>query len=337
MRRTLLALLLCLPATAFAQETGQPPVVPDRSPAALAAATAAMPSSPAPARFQQPEPPPPPPPPQNRRRPSMVGYIGDATIGSQFRVRFDAAFENTAPDRAEFFYGKCGCYRGLPTSHPAYDPDAPGPGPGIASSIDYRQLILQGEYAAGDRVSVYGELPFRWVSPQSFVAGTGTFDSSAGVGDLRVGGKFALVAMPDRYVTVQLQLDAPTGDAGQGLGTDHWSVSPMLLYFQRLTDRVTFESQFGSIHPVGGSAGIPTDGSDKFAGTVVTYGAGASVDLMPGASVGIVPVLEFVGWHVVNGFQTSTLGPADGTDIFNVKIGARIVSGPRGSACDTSP
>lgn len=48
-----------------------------------------------------------------RRRPSMVGYITDAGIQSQVRVRFDAGTEIDSPDRAEFFYPKCGCYRDL--------------------------------------------------------------------------------------------------------------------------------------------------------------------------------------------------------------------------------
>src|SRR5262245_40738772 len=66
-----------------------------------------------------------------RRRGSMVGYIEDTMVGSKVRVRFDAGMHNRAPDRAEFFYGKCGCYRDLPTNQPAYDPNAAGPGPGI--------------------------------------------------------------------------------------------------------------------------------------------------------------------------------------------------------------
>jgi hypothetical protein len=44
----------------------------------------------------------------------MVGYVEDATIESKVRLRFDSAFHDTAPDRAEFFYAKCGCYSGLP-------------------------------------------------------------------------------------------------------------------------------------------------------------------------------------------------------------------------------
>lgn len=262
----------------------------------------------------------------------MVGYVGDATIGSQVRVRFDAVSEITAPDRAEFFYGKCGCYRGLPSNHPAYDPDAPGPGPGIASDLDGRQLFVQAEYAALGRISFFGEVPMRWNRPQAFVAGTGSFDDSSGLSDLRGGVKVGLVSVEDStQLTLQVQVDAPTGDAGKGLGTNHWSVSPTLLYFQRLTDRLVVESQVGAVRPLDGSAGIPTSGSDKFAGTVITYGAGASLELMPASAIGVAPVIELFGWRVVDGFQTSTLGPADGTNIVNLKAGVRIGGQSRNS------
>ncbi len=269
--------------------------------------------------------------PQVRRRPSMVGYVGDASIGTQLRIRVDAGFEITAADRAEFFYGKCACYRALPADHAAYDPEAPGPGPGAATDLDYQQLNVLAEFAVHPRVSVYGDVPLRWLQPKAFVPGFGTFPNHAGLGDIRTGVKVALVANDDQYLTAQFQVDLPSGDAGNGLGTDHTSVAPTLLYFQRVTDRVAVESQFGSINPIGGSAGIPTNGSEKFAGTVITYGVGASVELAPESRVRFAPVIELFGWHVVDGFQTSTLGPADGTDVVNLKVGARIGVADRGS------
>ncbi len=79
-----------------------------------------------------------------RRRGTFVGYVDDALIQSNVRIRFDAATGNTVPDRAEFFYAKCSCYRGLPPDHPGFDPDAPGPGPGAADDIRFQQLYLEG-------------------------------------------------------------------------------------------------------------------------------------------------------------------------------------------------
>ena len=46
---------------------------------------------------------------ERKRRGSMVGYITDATVESQVRVRFDAGFHSDRPDRSEFFYAQCGC------------------------------------------------------------------------------------------------------------------------------------------------------------------------------------------------------------------------------------
>src|SRR5512133_3451572 len=85
------------------------------------------------------------PPATRRRRGSMVGYIDDAIIESKVRVRFDAGFHDTVPDRAEFFYAKCGCYAD------AGDPDAPGPRPGSAKDLNFQQLNVHGEYAVNER------------------------------------------------------------------------------------------------------------------------------------------------------------------------------------------
>src|SRR5436853_1419644 len=98
----------------------------------------------------------------------MVGYVDDAVVGSQVRVRFEAGFHNDVPDRAEFFYGKCGCFRAG-----GADKDAPGPGPDQANNIRFQQLYLHTEYAPTSRVSLFAELPFRRIQPQSF-SGTGT-------------------------------------------------------------------------------------------------------------------------------------------------------------------
>src|SRR5258706_9317864 len=155
--------------------------------------------------------------PTRRRRGSMVGYVEDATIESKVRLRFDTAFHDTAPDRAEFFYAKCGCYRGLPANNPAFDPDAPGPRPGAANDVNFRQLFLEGEYAVDPRVSIFGQIPIRWLLPQSFIPGTGgSFPNQSGFGDLRVGVKLGAVASDVAAVTRQRHLSPATRQAAQG-------------------------------------------------------------------------------------------------------------------------
>jgi len=274
---------------------------------------------------QQPTTPPPPPPPpeRGRRRPSMVGYINDAGIQSQVRLRFDAGTGITAADRAEFFYAKCGCYRFLPADHPAFDPDAAGPGPGIANDLNFQQLYLQAELGLSDRLSVFGEVPIRWLQPQGFVPDTGSFSNQSGLSDVRAGLKLALVAQEDQFVTVQLQGNFPTGDGLKGLGVEHFSFEPALLYNQNLSDIVNLEAQFGAVLPSGGSDGIGT-ASEKFAGKVLYYGIGPSFELYRSDALRFAPVVELVGWHVIDGFQTSTLSEVDGVSIVNVKVGGRF-------------
>jgi hypothetical protein len=259
-----------------------------------------------------------------RRRGSMVGYIDDAVVGSKIRIRFENALHNRAPDRAEFFYAKCGCYRDLAKSNAAFDPNAPGPRPGAADDLNFQQLYLLGEYAFTDRASVFAELPARWIRPQGFVPGTGgSFPDQSGIGDLRAGLKLAAVSASGQVVTIQLQAFLPSGKASNGLGTDHSSVEPALLLHQRVSDRVVIESQVGDWHPFGGSAGIPTVGSDKFSGDVFFYGIGPSFEVYRSDRVRFAPVVELVGWRVLGGFQTGTPSDATGTNIVNLKIGAR--------------
>jgi hypothetical protein len=237
---------------------------------------------------------------------------------------------NTLPDRAEFFYGKCACYRGLAVAAPAlFDPDAPGPGPGASTDISFQQLYLEGEFQVAPQLSVLGQVPVRWLQPNAFVAGTGDpFSNQSGFGDIRVGAKLAFVDTAATIASVKVQFYFPSGDASKGLGTDHVSWEPALLLWNELSPRVNLESQLGVWLPVGGSAPVPTAADGHFAGRVFYYGIGPSFTVYDNGGTRVAPVVELVGWHVMSGNQT----PADlanfdasGTNIVNLKIGARFV------------
>lgn len=282
---------------------------------------------------------------QSPRRPkpegSMVGYIEDAMVGSRIRLRFDGAFDNPFPDRAEFFYAKCGCYQGLAGIIPgAFDPDASGPGLGVPETVNFQQLYLNAEYAPHSRFSFLVELPVRWLQPQGFkaVPPFPGFSNQSGLGDVRAGVKAALVAAEDRDLTFRLHAYIPTGEASAGLGTDHVSVEPALLYHQKIGQRAAVESQIGMWLPAGGNVGVPTAGSGKFSGKVFFYGIGPSYELYNSGRVRFAPVVELVGWHVQDGFQTQVGGPllgaaasAGGTNIVNIKFGARTSIDTRSS------
>jgi hypothetical protein len=258
----------------------------------------------------------------SRRRASMVGYLDDPIVSSKVRIRYELGFENTAPDRAEFFYAKCGCFGG----------DAPGPRPGAAIDLDFTQFFVQGEYSPNERFSVFGELPIRSIKPQDFnpltVPPSGeTFGDESGIGDIRAGAKVA-VSGNDRYTfTLQLKAFLPTGEADQGLGTDHVSLEPSALYFRQF-NRGAIEAQGGIWLPYGGADAtgvgiVGVDPDDDYAGRIFFYGFGPSVDVIRTDRVRVSPIVELIGWHVLGGFSAPNID-ADGTKIYNIKFGARV-------------
>jgi outer membrane putative beta-barrel porin/alpha-amylase len=271
---------------------------------------------------------------------SMVGYVDDAIVASQIRLRFDAGFHDNAPDRAEFFYGQ---YAGL---------DGPGP-KSVVADLNFQQLYVRGEYASNQRLSFFAELPVRWIQPQLIVANltpTSTFTSQVGFSDIATGFKLAAIASPSQYLTFQFQAHLPSGNASSGLGTGHSTVEPALLYYRRLSDKVTLEAETGDSHPIGGSScrnpcestNLTGPKSQGFAGDVFFYGVGPSYAAYRSQQVLIAPVIELVGWRVLGGLETICVAgvldcadqvavTADSTNMVNLKAGVRAMVGDHSS------
>ena len=245
-----------------------------------------------------------------------VGYIDDAVVGSQVRVRLDSVFGDSQFDMAEFLFAESGHNGGT----------AAGPGPGLPSDMTFQQLYMRGEYAPKRTLSFLVDVPVRFIQPQGFAAGP-PFGDQGGVSDVSVGMKWAALARTREYVTFQLVVTLPTGDAGKGLGTNHYAVAPKLLYFQKLTNRLTVESEFGDSHPIGGD-------TPGFAGDVMQYGVGPSFVVYKSDKVQFAPVVELVIWRIFGGHWTHVdpqSGPfiddANGNNIRNLKFGARTSIG----------
>jgi hypothetical protein len=272
---------------------------------------------------------------------TMVGYIDEAIVESQVRVRFDAAFHNHAPDRAEFFYAQCSCISST----------APGPN-ALVADLNFQQLYMYAEYAPAKRFSFFANVPIRWIEPLSVplkaTPPAPNIANEAGLSDVAAGFKIAALASYNHYLTFQFQGYFPTGNASRGLGTNHYSFEPAMLYYQRVSDRIALEAQVGDSHPIGGSycpnpscnSGTPTSHGPSFAGDVFFYGLGPSYVLYRGENVQIAPVIELAGWRVLGGFVTDNLsatGPiqqavsADGINIVNLKAGARTMIGAHSS------
>jgi hypothetical protein len=247
---------------------------------------------------------------------SAAGYVDSAIPTNQLRVRFDAAYDDNRPDRADFFYPKCGCFRVA-----GIDPNAPGPvsstlPTAAARSVDYQELSTYLEVAANERLSGFAEVPFRWIDIA--FNGTPENDNHHDISDVNFGFKYALLYSPDQVLTLQVRAYAPTGDASRGLGTNNWNLEPALLFYQRLSERLLFEGEFRDF--------IPIDSADDFAGNVIRYGGGLSYFFYTAPRFRVATVNEFVGWTVLNGKETTEEGAvsASGDTIVNFKTGLRL-------------
>jgi hypothetical protein len=258
---------------------------------------------------------------------SDVGYIDSAIPQTQLRFRYDAGFEDNRPDRAEFFYPKCGCLALLPPTNPLFDPRAPGPAQ-QPRFIDFQEQTSYLEVAYNRRLSGFVEIPVRFIDFDQRVDSLLNLHSNlAGLSDVNFGVKYALLADEERYLTGQLRTFAPTGDADRGLGTDHWSLEPALLFYQRLSDRLTLEAELRDWIPLGGT---------DFAGNVLRYGVGLGCAVYDSHSLRIVPVAEVVGWTVLSGKEidenVGTVFDARGDTIVNIKTGVRTFFGAHSDA-----
>lgn len=245
---------------------------------------------------------------------SQGGYIDNAIPMDQVRFRFDAAYDNPFPDRAEFFYAQCGCNGG----------GADGP-PLPEASVDYQEFNIYFEKTLTRNLSAFIDTPIRFINPINN-ANTGGFS------DLQAGVKYALINCPDEVLSFQLRVYTPTGDANAGLGTAHTSIEPGILYFRRLSSKTTFEAELRDWIPVGGSSlnGRP------YAGNILRYGAGLSYALMQDSQSCCNPrrltaVGEIVGWSILGGQALNIAGPnvfdVDGQTIINGKLGMRYSVG----------
>ncbi|KAA1260443.1 hypothetical protein LF1_29830 [Rubripirellula obstinata] len=247
-----------------------------------------------------------------------VGYIDSAIPMTQVRVRFDSAFDNPTPDRAEFFYRASTAATGVPLS-PA------------ETGVDYQELWSYLELALSSEVSVFVDIPFRFIDPE-------LNPNRSGLGDIQLGMKGVLWSQPNQILSAQLRTYLPTGDADRLLGTDHVSLEPALLYARRLSDRTIIESEFRVWVPINGTV-VP---EGDFAGSILRFGMGIGHDLYQTSDCcgqnprRLTAVAEFVGWSILDGLATVPDTPTQaqiidvsGDTIVNGKFGLRWTDSDR--------
>ena len=266
----------------------------------------------------------------NQQIGGLGGYIDSAIPRSNIRLRYDDAYGNNRPDRAEYFYPQCGCFfagsaGGLPrgTRNAAlrgFGPSKP------EKNIDYQELSTYVEYAPYQNMSAFVDVPVRFINP--------TVNPNAyGFSDMILGFKYAFLSDPDFFYTFQFKTYVPTGAGNLGLGTNHPSLEPGILAFQRLSERVYFLGEFRDWIPIRGTdfAGTPPDGAGagkSFAGNILNYGLGVFYNAVLTDHFRVAPISEFVGWTALGGLEATPYAPgyrsASGDTIVNTKIGVRF-------------
>jgi hypothetical protein len=163
-------------------------------------------------------------------------------------------------------------------------------------------------------------VPVRLINPELNADHTGLADLDAGF-------KFAFIQSEDRVATFQFRTYAPTGDSHRGLGTNHVTLEPALLLYNKLADRFGVESELRLWTPISGT---------DFAGEIMRYGIGLHYDLFRTSHCTITPAAEFVGWTVLDGKETVVppsgapfIHDAGGETILNAKLGVFVKFGER--------
>jgi len=262
---------------------------------------------------------------------SNTGYVDNAIIQNQFRIRVDSGSNSHFPDMAELFYGACGCHRvlGLNPSAPGpagtLDPSSPMTSPLIETSVDYQELSFDFEYALENNLSLFAELPLRFIDGE-------LLGKEQGLGDIRIGAKFGLLGNSSPHLTAQLRAYLPTGEAKKGLGTDHYSLEPAILFFSRLNEQWTFSSELRYWIPIDGTSGQGTPSKVDYSGDILRFGVGLGYDFNLDSRTRISPIAELVTWKILGG---QALMSMDGTPmnaqwievkgkvITNFKLGVR--------------
>ena len=231
---------------------------------------------------------------------SYAGVIEAAVPRNLFAIRFDGTYGNRQPTRAEYLQPKNGF-------------------PLIETKLDTFDFSTYAEYTLTPWFSTFVESSYRWVNPE-------VNENASGPSDTKFGFKLCTWSSERAIATILTRVHQPTARHA-AFGTGHWSIEPGLLGAFRYNDKILLEGEFRYF--------IPINGSD-FAGEVLRYGVGLSYGRRNPYGVWYVPVLEGVGWSVLNGKSIVASSPDNfiiqeihGQHIINAYLGVRWGYGDR--------
>lgn len=208
---------------------------------------------------------------------------------TQTRLRADWGLNFQFPDRSEYFWAREGVDQVNTSGEPV---PALGKGPGFAERrIHYRQFNYYLEGATG-KVGAFVEIPYRSVDPED-PANRG----ASGFADMNVGTKSLLIDCELLQLAFQFRTYIPIGQAGKGLGTQHVSLEPSLLWALKLAPDTYLQAQT--------AYWIPIAGDQFYAGDIFHYHLSLNQVLyrfLP--DVLLIGTFEVSGWSVLDGAFT---------------------------------
>ena len=217
---------------------------------------------------------------------------------SDLRFQFNAIYHEKDPDRAEYFWGEIG----------VLGPKLPEP------YVNWQSVDTSLQLASGKAFSLTTEIPLVLVDPVNN-------PNTAGLGDLSITTKTVLLNGSDWQITQFFRTYINTGDSMKGLGTGHVSLEPGFLFQYKWSPETYFHGEVKYWFPIGGDP--------AFGGQVLRYGFGVSHLLYENDTFAAMPTLEFVGYTVFDGMQSSPTGipqMIDTMGIINVEPGIRFAS-----------
>jgi hypothetical protein len=237
---------------------------------------------------------------------SNTSFIDSANCWNIVRLRFDAAYDINRPTRSEYILTATGPFtRGLPQ---------------LEKQIDYQDIDVYAEYVLLPQLSLFIEVPERFLNPVNN-------KDQCGPGDMTVGGKLLGIQTPSFTGTGEVMAILPTGNSRLGLGDSHVRLQGGLLGNWRPNNLLVVE---GSIQ-----AWVPLDDT-RYGGEMILYGLGFSYANPSLEAFWITPVVEFTGWTCVRGAEQFVYSsshfvkhPSEGDTIINGNFGVRGGIGPK--------
>lgn len=235
---------------------------------------------------------------------TYVSFIDSAVPRNLVGLRFEAAYNNRQPMRAEYY-------------HPAGGVPGSTGFPFVETRIDYQELTSYAEYALMPWFSVFIEAPYRWLNPEINA-------NRSGPSDVHYGMKLCTWSDENFIATILLRLYQRSARV-DALGTSHWSVEPGLLASYRINSNFHLEGEFRYWIPLT---------ANEFAGDILRYGLGLSYG-QKGSGFWYAPVAEGIGWTLLSGQTMIATSPTDfivqparGQTIVNAYLGMRFGYGP---------